>query len=86
MESAANQISLRGELSRVRGEISELVGQLASLRGRESAIKSQITPKKERCQRCRGSGRVLTRCCHSGVEDTVPCSYCGGTGQWSEPV
>lgn len=85
LASKGNQ-SLREELGFVRGRISELTAQLAAFEGREATLMSQIEPRRERCQGCRGSGRVLTRCCHSGVEGAAPCSYCGGTGQWIESV
>lgn len=85
LASACKQ-SLREELGFVRGRIGELTAHLAVLESREATLKSQIEPRRDRCQGCRGSGRVLTRCCRSGIEEMAPCSYCDGAGQWIESV
>jgi DnaJ-class molecular chaperone len=77
---------LRKRLGEARNRLAVLDRERDSLVKEISELRSKITPRKERCQICGGSGKLPRRDVWSGWDYMADCENCGGSGLWSEPV
>ena len=78
---------LRQELADVRQRIANMESTLHCLKNQEEDLRTKVTPHKERCQVCRGSGsQTAIDHASGGYPYEKQCENCKGTGYWTEPI
>lgn len=84
IDQEQEQLWLRGQLKEIKEEKTKLQQQIDALYAKEKEVKGKIVPKKDRCNVCKGSGKV-DRSVGAGTYE-ARCDFCQGKGQVEEQI